>query len=194
MRQEVAAKTPLGAEIYGHMQQGSLVPDSVTLKLLKKTMVKHQDTNRFLLDGFPRSVEQAKRFEQEIAEFAFGVNFEVSADVMRKRIAGRAAKTPGRVDDNPETVEKRIKVFDEQTVPVVKYYSPIGKLRTVNGEKVGEDGAKAEKDVEEVYAEVKRFFSCRILYLLAPPGAPTGAISERMEANYGYSSIDFMAL
>jgi len=194
MRQEVAAKTSLGAEIFSHLQQGSLVPDDLTLKLLKKTMVKHQDTNRFLLDGFPRSVEQAKRFEQEIGEFAFGVSFDCPPDIMKKRIAGRAAKTGGRVDDNPETVEKRIKVFDEQTVPVVEYYSPIGKIRTVNCEKVGEDGVKAEKDVEEVYAEAKRFFSCRILYLLAPPGAPTAEISERMEANYGYSSIDFMAL
>mmetsp|Transcript_97952 Transcript_97952/g.153175 ORF Transcript_97952/g.153175 Transcript_97952/m.153175 type:complete len:1502 (-) Transcript_97952:162-4667(-) len=197
MRQEVAAKTSLGAEIYNHLQQGSLVPDSVTLKLLKKTMVKHQDTNRFLLDGFPRSVEQAQRFEQEIAEFAFGVYFEVPAEAMRKRIAGRAAKNPGaevRVDDNPETVEKRIKVFEEQTVPVVQYYSPIGKIRNVNGLKVGEDGMNAEKDVEEVYAEAKRFFSCRISYLLAPPGAPSREISERMESKYGYSSIDFLAL
>jgi nucleoside diphosphate kinase/adenylate kinase family enzyme len=142
MRQEVAAKTYLGTEIYKCMQQGTLVPDTVTLQLLKKTMVKHQDTNRFILDGFPRSIEQAKRFEQEIAELAFGVYFESSKDLMKRRVAGRAANAPGRVDDDPDTVDKRIKIFDEQTVPTVEYYTPIGKIRRIDTEKdAEEDGA-----------------------------------------------------
>merc|ERR1719230_2173877 len=101
MKQEVAAKSYLGTEIFKHMQSGTVVPDQVTLQLLKKTMVKHQDTNRFLLDGFPRSVEQAKRFEQEIAEVAFVLYFEASDETMQERIAARTIAAPGRVDDNP---------------------------------------------------------------------------------------------
>lgn len=193
MREEVAAQTYLGTEIEKHMRQGSLVPDAVTLQLLKKTMVKHQDTNRFLLDGFPRSVEQAKRFEQEIAEIAFGVYFEVSAEVMRKRIDGRAVKAPGRVDDKPEIVEKRIDIYNKQTMPVVEYYTPIGKIRKIEGEKKVAEKME-EKSVEEVYMEVKRFFSCRFLYLLGPPGAPITAVAERLEEKYGYSSIDLTSL
>jgi adenylate kinase family enzyme len=195
MRQEVAAKSYLGTEIYKHMSQGTGVPDSITLQLLKKAMVKHQDTNRFLLDGFPKSIEQAKRFEQEIAEFAFGLCFEGSSDLMRQRVAQRAAQTPGRVDDKPETVEKLIKNYEEQTSPLIEYYTPIGKIRTVQCEKAGEEeGSKTEKDVEEVYAEAKRFFSCRFLYLLGPPGAPVSEVANQMEAKYGYSSIDFNIL
>lgn len=62
------------------------------------------------------------------------------------------------MDDNDETVRKRLEVFDAQTIPLVNYYGPIGKLRR----------ADAEKSPEEVYAECKRFFSCRFLYLLGP--------------------------
>merc|ERR1719421_2275275 len=85
LREEVAAGTHLGNEIQKHMQAGSLVPDEVTMELLKKAMLKHQDTNRFLLDGFPRSLQQAKRFEQEIAEAAFVLYFDASHDTMKSR-------------------------------------------------------------------------------------------------------------
>jgi adenylate kinase family enzyme len=166
------------------MQAGSLVPDEVTMELLKKAMLKHQDTNRFLLDGFPRSLQQAKRFEQDVAEVAFVINFEASHDVMKERIAARAVAAPGRVDDNPETVEKRLKTFDSQTKPVVGYYGPIGKLRTVN----------AEQPVEEVYEAAKRHFSCRFLYLLGPPGAPMVEMSKRLDDKYGYAQINFPKL
>eukprot|EP00440_Ansanella_granifera_P026489 gb/GFBE01028772.1/.p1 GENE.gb/GFBE01028772.1/~~gb/GFBE01028772.1/.p1 ORF type:complete len:586 (+),score=181.62 gb/GFBE01028772.1/:1-1758(+) len=88
MRAEVAAETYLGGEIY-----------------------KHQDTNRFLLDGFPRTVEQAQRFEREIAEVSFMLFLEASNDCMKARIMGRAQSNPGRVDDNEGTVVKRLKVF-----------------------------------------------------------------------------------
>jgi len=184
MRDEVAAETYLGTEIYKHMQQGTLVPDSITLQLLKKTMVQHQDTNRFLLDGFPRSLEQAKRFEQEIGEVAFVLYFEASEETVKARIAERAVKAPGRVDDNPQTVEKRLKIFEEQTMPVVKYYGPIGKVRKVN----------AEKDMDEVYAEARRYFSCRFMYLLGPPGAPVAPVAGCLEKHYSYSFINFMSL
>lgn len=184
MREEVAAETFLGSEIAKHMQAGALVPESVTLQLLKKAMLRHQDTNRFLLDGFPRSVEQAKLFEQEIAEVAFALYFEATHETMRIRIAGRAVAAPGRMDDKPETVEKRLRVFEEQTVPVVRYYSPIGKLR----------GADAEREPDEVYAQARAYFCCRFLYLLGPPGGPVATISQRLEEKYDYSSINLTAL
>eukprot|EP00438_Fugacium_kawagutii_P027262 Skav214355 [mRNA] locus=scaffold86:483215:498428:+ [translate_table: standard] len=146
MRTEVANSSFLGSEIEKHMANGSLVPDEIVLKLLKKAMLKHQDTNRFLLDGFPRSVDQAKQFERDIAEAAGGLEMlmvsfllylEASHDTMKQRIQGRAASNPGRVDDNDETVKKRLEVFDNQTIPLVNYYGPIGKLRRANAETLG---------------------------------------------------------
>jgi adenylate kinase family enzyme/nucleoside diphosphate kinase len=190
IQQEVAAKTYLGTEIFKHMQSGSAVPDSVMLQLLKKTMVKHQDTNRFLLDGFPQSLEQGKRFEQEIAEFAFGLHLEGSTDLMRKRVTDRADK-----NDTSEMLEKNIKLYEEQIMSLIAYYAPIGKVRTVQCERAGEDeGVKAEKTFEETLAECKRFFSCRFLYLLGPPGSPVSIVADRLESKYGYSAIDFNAL
>eukprot|EP00437_Effrenium_voratum_P048713 CAMPEP_0181525952 /NCGR_PEP_ID=MMETSP1110-20121109/69233_1 /TAXON_ID=174948 /ORGANISM="Symbiodinium sp., Strain CCMP421" /LENGTH=1445 /DNA_ID=CAMNT_0023656773 /DNA_START=54 /DNA_END=4392 /DNA_ORIENTATION=- len=184
MRAEVASESYLGGEIEKHMKAGSLVPDEIVLALLKKAMVKHQDTNRFLLDGFPRSVDQAKTFERDIAEVSFLLYLEASHETMKQRIRGRAEANPGRVDDNDETVKKRLDVFDGQTLPLVNYYGPIGKLRRAN----------AEKSPEEVYVECKRFFSCRFLYLLGPPGAPVEQMADKLEKQYGYSAINLTTL
>eukprot|EP00913_Durusdinium_trenchii_P026721 g25068.t1 len=145
---------------YGVNQElKSLVPDEIVLKLLKNAMVKNQDTNRFLLDGFPRSVEQAQQFERDIAEVSFLLYLEASHDTMKQRIQGRAQSNPGRVDDNDETVRKRLEVFDRV-----------------------------------VYAECKRFFSCRFLYLLGPPGAPVEQMSQKLEKQYGYAAINLTTL
>jgi len=184
MREEVAAKSHLGTEIFRHMQTGSLVPDQVTVRLLKNAMLKHQDTNRFLIDGFPRTLEQAKMFEHEIASVSFAVSFDLSPDVMRERIAARAAAAPGRVDDNPETVEKRLKVFEEQSKSVIDFYDPIGRLRRV--------GAAA--GIDEVYAETRRHFCSRFVYLLGPPGSPVVPVARRLEQRYGHRCVDVPAL
>eukprot|EP00439_Symbiodinium_sp_Y106_P054523 s3681_g7.t1 len=184
MRAEVKAGSFLGGEIEKHMSAGTLVPDDIVLQLLKKAMIKNQDTNRFLLDGFPRAVEQAQRFEREIAEVSFMLYLEASHETMMGRIKGRAATNPGRVDDNDETVRKRLEVFDQQTLPLCSYYGPIGKLRKAN----------AEKAPDEVFAEVKRYFSCRFLYLLGPPGAPVEHMADKLEKQYGYSAINLTTL
>jgi len=184
MREEVAAKSHLGTEIFRHMQTGSLVPDEITVRLLKNAMLKHKDTNRFLIDGFPRTLEQAKMFEHEVATVSFAVSFDLSADVMRERIAARAAAAPGRVDDNPETVEKRLKVFEEQSKPVMDFYDPIGRLRRVS----------AAASVEEVYAETRRHFCSSFVYLLGPPGAPVVPVARRLEEKYGHCCVDVPAL
>ena len=184
MREEVKAGSYLGGEIEKHMSAGTLVPDDIVLALLKKAMLKNQDTNRFLLDGFPRAVEQAQRFEREIAEVSFMLYLEASHETMMQRIKGRAATNPGRVDDNDDTVRKRLEVFDQQTMPLCNYYGPIGKLRKAN----------AEKPPDDVFAEVKRYFSCRFLYLLGPPGAPVEHMADKLEKQYGYSAINLTAL
>eukprot|EP00747_Dinoflagellata_sp_TGD_P161703 gnl/TRDRNA2_/TRDRNA2_178467_c0_seq1.p1 gnl/TRDRNA2_/TRDRNA2_178467_c0~~gnl/TRDRNA2_/TRDRNA2_178467_c0_seq1.p1 ORF type:complete len:1499 (-),score=413.44 gnl/TRDRNA2_/TRDRNA2_178467_c0_seq1:56-4552(-) len=184
LREEVAAQTYLGTEIYKHMQNGTPVADSIIMQLLKKTMVKYQDTNRFLLDGFPKSVEQVKRFEQEIAEVAFVLYFEASEDTMKARCAGRLEKMPERLEDKPEKVEKNLAAFNSETLPVTAYYGDMGKLRKVD----------AEQPVEEVYGQAKKHFSCRFIYLMGPPGAPISALASRLEAKYGYAAIDMPAL
>lgn len=184
MREEVAADSALGRQVNEHMQAGTLVPDDIVLALLKKSMMKHQDTNRFLLDGFPRSVDQAIRFEREVAEVAFMLFLDCSHNTMKARITARSKSEPGRVDDNDATVKKRLKVFDDQTLPLVSYYEPIGKLRR----------ADAERDIAEVYAETKKFFSARLIYLTGPLGSPMDQVAERLESKYGYAAINLTTL
>ena len=68
---------------------------------------------------------------------SFLLYLEASDDTMKQRIQGRAISQPGRVDDNDETVKKRLDVFHGQTIPLVNYYEPIGKLRRANAETLG---------------------------------------------------------
>lgn len=70
-------------------------------------------------------------------QVSFLLYLEASHDTMKQRIQGRAASNPGRVDDNDETVKKRLEVFDNQTIPLANYYGPIGKLRRANAETLG---------------------------------------------------------
>mmetsp|Transcript_102777 Transcript_102777/g.219818 ORF Transcript_102777/g.219818 Transcript_102777/m.219818 type:complete len:1208 (+) Transcript_102777:28-3651(+) len=183
MNAEVAACTHLGTEIEKHQLNGTEVPDKVQLQLLKKTMEKHQDTNRFLLDGFPKNVKQAKDFEQEIAEVSFILHFDADKQSQLERLL----KGPdGAMQGDADAVGKQLELSDAEMLPFVEYYAPIGKVRKVN--------ASCEKDAEEVYKEARKYFCCRFLYLLGPPGAPVAPIASRLEEKYGFSSIDLMPL
>jgi adenylate kinase family enzyme len=152
------------------------VPDDVILKLLKNAMLKHRDVNRFLLDGFPRSVEQAKLFEQDLAEVAFVLTFDCPEEELLKRLLNQ----PGE-KATEEELKKKIEASHSQTAPVNGYYNNIGKLRRV----------KAAGPIDEVYAVAKKNFHCRFLYILGAPGAPCIEIAERINEQYGYFCIDF---
>eukprot|EP00929_Paragymnodinium_shiwhaense_P015313 TRINITY_DN123389_c0_g1_i1.p1 TRINITY_DN123389_c0_g1~~TRINITY_DN123389_c0_g1_i1.p1 ORF type:complete len:1512 (-),score=471.27 TRINITY_DN123389_c0_g1_i1:162-4697(-) len=180
MNEEVAAETYLGTEIFKHQQQGVPVPDAIQLQVLKKHMVKHQDTNRFLIEQFPSNVEQAKKFEQEIAEIAYIMHFDAKADVLRERFAQEGSGDA----EGAEAFEKTLQSYEEETLPMVKYYTAIGKVRKV----------LAEKSADEAYMETKRYVSCRFVYLLGPPGAPLSEIADKMEGKYGYSAISLLPL
>jgi len=111
LQSEVAACSRLGTEAQQAIKKGQVVPDEVTLQTLKKAMLKCQDTNRFLLEGFPKSAEQAKLFEQEIASVAFVVSLEATAEDTQ---------------------------MSEDVAQVVSYYAPIGKVRRVSVDRAPE--------------------------------------------------------
>jgi len=159
LRAEVAAKSKRGMELETIMLEGKLVPDEITIELLKNAMLANQSKNGFLIDGFPRSVEQAVKFETDVAECHMVLNFECSDSVMTERIIERG-KTSGRVDDNEEAIQKRLHTFYSQTKPVVEYYKHMGRLRSVNA-----DGA-----VDEVYAAAKKIFLAKFVYLVGTQG------------------------
>ncbi len=137
LRAEVAKQTPLGRQVVGIMQRGELVPDAVILSLLMPRVLAAAEHNGYLLDGFPRSVEQAREARKLAEQAGAGPDAVVYLDAPReelvRRILARAA-IEGRSDDNPETVENRLRVFDEATAPLVDHYRERGLLHVVNAD------------------------------------------------------------
>jgi len=147
LRDEVQSGSARGSELTKIMESGQLVPLEVVLDLIKEAMLKEfaKGSKGFLIDGYPREVKQGDQFESEIMESALVIYFEVSAEVMTERLLGRA-KTSGRVDDNIETIKKRLDTFYKQTEPVVDHYKKKGKLCQI----------KAEGSVDHIFGEVQK--------------------------------------
>ena len=146
LRAEVAAGTPLGRQVSEYMTRGDLVPDVVILSLLMPRVLAAAESNGYLLDGFPRSVQQAVE-ARTLAERAGAapdavVYLDAPRDELVRRILARA-EIEGRADDNPETVTNRLHVFDEATRPLVDYYRERGLLKVINANQ-GEDEVTAE--------------------------------------------------
>jgi adenylate kinase len=146
LRAEVQARTPLGTQVADIMQRGELVPDAVIISLLIPRILDAAAGNGYLLDGFPRTVEQAVE-ARKLAEMADAspnavIYLDAPRDELVRRILARADKE-GRSDDNPETVENRLRVFDEATRPLVDHYRERGLLHVVNADQ-DEDGVTAE--------------------------------------------------
>ncbi|OJA09872.1 hypothetical protein AZE42_06262 [Rhizopogon vesiculosus] len=131
-----------GELIRGCIQEGAIVPSIVTMKLLENAMTEElekrtgdgwtEGKGRFLIDGFPRKMDQALGFDGTVCLAALVIFFNTSEEVMRERLLKRA-KTSGREDDNVETIIKRFRTYNEQTMPVIEYYKTQGKLAEIDG-------------------------------------------------------------
>lgn len=145
------------------MDKGLLVPDELTVRLLLDRVAQDDCKNGYVLDGFPRTIPQAEVLDKELIKLGDSVDFAVDVDVpdenIIRRMSGRRAclncgatyhivnippKKEGicdvcgselvlRDDDQPETVKNRLKVYHEQTQPLIEYYTGKGVLRTVDG-------------------------------------------------------------
>jgi len=157
------ADTPLAQEVRDIMNRGQLVPDDLTIQLVKDRTAQDDCRNGYILDGFPRTPAQARSLEKLAVEQGndiVPVLIDVSLDLLEKRMTGRRNcpvcneiyniyfKPPRndnvcdlhpetqliqRADDNPETVRARLSTYEEQTRPLVEYYKAAGLLHTVNG-------------------------------------------------------------
>jgi adenylate kinase len=147
LRAEVENETPLGKQVSAMMQKGDLVPDAVIISLLMPRVLQASEANGYLLDGFPRSVEQAVE-ARKLAEVAGAspdavIYLDAPREELVRRILARA-EVEGRADDNPETVKNRLHVFDEATHPLVDYYRGRGLLHLVNAD---QDADAVERDI-----------------------------------------------
>ena len=149
LRAEVASGSKIGKQLEEIMKEGKLVPlvihkncsvrlflfsrrlQEITIGLLEAAMLKAGDVPGFLIDGFPREINQALEFEKSIAECSIVLSYECTEDVMTERLLERG-KTSGRADDNEETIRKRLETFRQSTMPVLDHYEQKGKLRKVS--------------------------------------------------------------
>ncbi|WP_300616642.1 adenylate kinase [Dokdonella sp.] len=139
LRAAVKAGTPLGLKAKTVMDAGQLVSDDIVLGMLEERLSQGDVRSGFILDGYPRNLAQCEALEKLLARIGqpidIAIKLEVPSELIVERIAGRAA-AQGRVDDTPETVRERLRVYAEQTEPVASHFARQGKLQVVDG--VGE--------------------------------------------------------
>ena len=136
-RYELGNNTELGKLARSFMDRGELVPDEVTIAMLKKKVIENQDGNGFIFDGFPRTIAQAEALNNLMVELDMQINglvaLEVSEDEIVKRLLLRG-QTSGRSDDQDEQIiRNRFGVYLENTSLVYNYYQQFGKSQSVNG-------------------------------------------------------------
>jgi adenylate kinase len=135
-RAHIAQNTKLGQEVVSIMNSGQLVPDDITIKMLEEEILKHKDAKGFILDGFPRTIPQAKAldafFEEKGEKVNLVIQLDVSEDEVKHRINERA-KTSGRADDAQDKLIKRIDEYFQKTIHVLPYYKDHNKLEVING-------------------------------------------------------------
>ncbi len=136
-RKNIKGETKLGVLAKSYMDKGQLVPDEVTINLLKSEVLKHENPKGFIFDGFPRTNTQAEALDEFLAGIDSSIAQMISLDVeegeLKKRLANRA-KESGRVDDaNPEVIQKRINVYRAETAPVKEFYASQNKWMKIDG-------------------------------------------------------------
>lgn len=175
LRGAVAAGTELGKRAKAAMDAGELVTDDIVLGIIAERLAQDDCKNGFILDGYPRNLQQAKDLEPVLQQIGQSLDaavlLDVDMDILMKRLTGRrtcsktgkllniyfspqeeidAVKAAGgelvqRADDNEETIGNRLKVYREQTEPLVEFYRDAGLLKVVEG----------EGDIEEIYSRLK---------------------------------------
>ena len=162
-RANIKNGTELGMEAKKYMDQGLLVPDELTVRILLNRVAQDDCKNGYVLDGFPRTIPQAEVLDSELTKLGDHIDYAINIDVpdenIVKRMSGRRAcltcgatyhiehvppKKEGicdvcgselvlRDDDKPETVKNRLNVYHEQTQPLIDFYTEKGVLKTVDG-------------------------------------------------------------
>lgn len=136
-RYEMGNDTPLGQQAKAYIAKGELVPDSVTIGMLRNKVEAHPNTRGFIFDGFPRTIKQAEALDALLSEKSAAIDsliaLQVDDEEIVARIKNRGA-TSGRADDNDEQIiRNRIQVYKNETTPVFDYYDRQGKSHSING-------------------------------------------------------------
>jgi adenylate kinase len=146
-RKEIAAGTDLGLMAKELIDRGALCPDELTLNMLYHYLSHHTRTKGFILDGVPRTIQQAHMMEgvgfEHIIDIKMAVYIKVEKDIVAERLFKRA-ELIGRTDDSPEVIKQRIINYENLTYPVAKYFRKKGLLYKIDG----------MRSIEEVFQDI----------------------------------------
>lgn len=136
-RHHISNKTDLGMLAQSYMNKGDLVPDQVTIDMLKDAVETHSEAKGFIFDGFPRTSKQAEALDTFLSEKSMQISatvaLEADDDVLVERLVNRG-KTSGRVDDqDEEKIRNRFEEYDNKTAPLRDFYEAQGKFHSVDG-------------------------------------------------------------
>lgn len=136
-RYEMGNDTPLGKEAKRYIEKGELVPDEVTVGMLRNKVEANPDVPGYIFDGFPRTIAQSEALDRLMAEMGNGISALLMLDVPDEEIIKRIlerGKTSGRADDmNEEIIQNRIDVYKNETSPVFEYYHEQDKAEKIDG-------------------------------------------------------------
>ncbi len=156
LRAAVAAGSELGRQAKAVMDRGELVSDEIVLGLLEERLARDDAAGGFILDGFPRNIAQAEALDALLERLGQPVDEALQIDVDEEQVVQRIAKRAeleGRSDDTEETVRNRLRVYAEQTAPVVDYYARKGVLSRVLGEGTIEDVFQRIRGVLQLHVD-----------------------------------------
>jgi adenylate kinase len=128
--------TPLGKRVKEIMNSGALVPDEITIAMLKEELDKNPNAKGFLFDGFPRTVPQSEALDKFMQANNTAIQYVIALDVTEEEVRNRIAKRrtiENRVDDEEEKLNKRITEYFTKTIHVLPHYKSQGRLNTVHG-------------------------------------------------------------
>eukprot|EP00794_Sanderia_malayensis_P016052 gene16052-17674_t len=205
LRNEVASASEVGKFISECMEKGELVPRHLVIRVLMNTMITDENSDKFIIDGYPRELVQAEEFEKEIAECTRVLYFHCPSDVMVERLLKRA-ETSGRADDNEETIKKRLVVFEQEVAPILEYFKMKDKLSEISAvegpdevfkvvcqdlEKLKQYSEKTEDmSAEKVKVDPKVVLeNANIVFVLGGPGSGKGTQCERIIEKYGFCHL-----
>ena len=136
-RKNMSNKSDLGMLAKGYMEKGELVPDEVTVNMLKEELEDHLPCEGFIFDGFPRTSYQADKLDALLTKYSLNIHLTIALDVdnetLIKRLLNRG-KSSGRADDQSEDkINKRLQEYDKKTKPLIEFYTKQNKYKSING-------------------------------------------------------------
>jgi len=133
-RNLIKNQTPLGVKVKSILDSGQLVSDEIVVEMVEETISKDDFENGYILDGFPRTVAQAEALDAILSKRGEHIDAFIALEVPELELIDRLAnRGQGRVDDTPEKIKVRLKVYEDETSPVMQYYKDNGLYKSING-------------------------------------------------------------